>query len=122
MWRLHPVVLGGALWAVLAFIHIRRGLRRRGVKAEVISTLHLPERAGIGVGGALNRLQPSCLERVLILQKWGASHGSYRDVIVGVPKSGFGQETAHAWFDGAESGEPYVPIYKFPAPLARVGR
>jgi hypothetical protein len=118
MWRLRPPVLAGALWAVVALILIRRDLRGQGVQASVISTFGLSKgkRASAGVAGALARLHPSCLEEVLILQKWRAALGDHRDVIVGVPKSGFTNQTAHAWLVGAESGELYIPIHTFRAP------
>jgi hypothetical protein len=111
-------VLCGALWATFACAVVRRDLRRRGVQARVISTLGLPKGAGVGVAGAMTRLRPSCLEKALILQKWGASQGNARDVVVGVPKKGFGDDTAHAWLEG-ESEDMYVPIYRFPAPVER---
>jgi Transglutaminase-like superfamily len=119
MWRLRPKVLCGALWATVAYARIRRDLRNRGVRATVISTWRLPRSSGLGVSGALARLHPSCLEKALIQQRWQAAHGIRLDVVVGVPKTGFAGGPAHAWLDGFESADEYVPIHTFPAPSAR---
>jgi hypothetical protein len=109
-------VLCGAAWATFAWAGIRWDLRRRGVQARVIPTFGLARGAGLGVSAAMTRLRPTCLEKALVLQRWRASHGDPRDVVVGVPKNGFGVDTAHAWLSGLESAERYLPIYTFPAP------
>jgi len=48
----------------------------------------------------LKRLDPSCLERSLVLQRWLAAHGDYREIVIGV--TGADAFRAHAWLDGEE--------------------
>jgi hypothetical protein len=50
----------------------------------------------------LLRLRPhTCLEGALVRQRWLASHGCHRDIVIGVgaPSNGF---IAHAWLDGED--------------------
>ena len=67
----------------------------------------LPYRAVRGVNAVLRRRQPTCLERSLIMQRWLASQGSVRDVVIGVsgPSEDFG---AHAWLDGETDAESHA--------------
>jgi hypothetical protein len=59
----------------------------------------------------LRRLEPSCLERALVLQRWLAAHGEPRVVVIGVTAA---QDfRAHAWLDG----EPAPGFHE----IARVG-
>jgi hypothetical protein len=52
----------------------------------------------------LRRLEPSCLERALVLQRWLAARGDPREVVIGVtaPDAHF---EAHAWLDGESPRE-----------------
>lgn len=49
--------------------------------------------------GVLHRRRATCLVRALVRQRWDASQGKPRDLIIGVipPSRGF---RAHAWLDG----------------------
>jgi Transglutaminase-like superfamily len=106
--RADPAVLAGAAWAVIAVRGVRRDLRRRPVDdARVPAPPPLPARARRGVDAVLRRLEPSCLERALVLQRWLAARGEPRDVVIGVTApSDF---RAHAWLEG-ESGPGFTEI------------
>jgi hypothetical protein len=68
---------------------------------------------------ALLRRRPSstCLERALVRQRWLASHGSRRDVVIAVqaPDDAF---QAHAWVDGDpdEQEGSFHELLRLPAP------
>jgi Transglutaminase-like superfamily len=65
----------------------------------------LPPRAARGVHAILRRQDPSCLERSLVLQRWLASQGELRAVVVGVSTPE--DFRAHAWLEGeAVTGGP----------------
>jgi hypothetical protein len=92
--------LRAAVWTVRALWQVRRSLRRRGVAgAQVIAPPALPDAARRGMHAVLRRSGRSCLERMLVLQRWNAAHGQPAEVVIGVhgPPSGF---RAHAWLDG----------------------
>jgi hypothetical protein len=57
---------------------------------------------GRGVQAMLRRLEPSCLERALVLQAWLRSQGSDRAVVIGVTAPG-GGFVAHAWLEGEDA-------------------
>ena len=96
---LDPRVLRAAGWAALAVRSARRQLRGRPVHAvRVPDPPALPRRAERGVNAVLRRLEPSCLERSLVLQRWLAAQGEQRTVVVGV--SSPREFRAHAWLDG----------------------
>lgn len=117
MWRLHPSVLRGALWAVIALIEVRIAVRRDGVSARIHRSPHLSRRAAPGVLGVLNRTSPTCLERALVLQAWRRSQGDCRDVVIGVPRDGLGNRPAHAWVDGTDprSATEYIELHRLRA-------
>lgn len=123
MWRLRPTVLLGALWAALAARIVRRELRTNGMNARVPRPPRLGRWAGRGVGGALARLSPTCLERALVLQAWMASEGTMRDVVIGLPPDGLRSQPADAWVDGTESWSAanYLELHRLP-PSVRAGR
>jgi hypothetical protein len=56
----------------------------------------------------LRRLEPSCLGRALVLQRWLASQGALREVVIGVTAPG-ADFRAHAWLDG-ESAPDFQEI------------
>ena len=92
--------LRGAWWAWRAVRCVRRDLKRRPLaNVHVPAPRALPARAGRGVLAVLRRLEPTCLERSLVLQRWLAAHGDARPVVVGVrsPAAAF---SAHAWLEG----------------------
>lgn len=89
---------------------MRASLPRDGLDARVAPPPELPDSALRGVEGLLSRVaKPTCLERALILQRWMASHGDPRAVVVGVATDqGF---EAHAWVQGYdEVGERYSEL------------
>jgi hypothetical protein len=98
--RLDPAALRGAWWALRAVRRARRELRARPVAA-----VRLPAPPGIPAGGdrgvqaVLRRLEPSCLERALVLQRWLAARGERRAVVIGVTATD-PVFRAHAWLDG----------------------
>jgi hypothetical protein len=62
----------------------------------------------------MSRLSPSCIERSLVNQSWLSAHGTYVDVIVGVPRTGMSNGDAHAWLDTYEdfNHEKFVEIHR----------
>jgi hypothetical protein len=93
--------LRAALWATRELRRVRRDLVSLPLDAvQVPEPPALPDRAARGVFAALRRVEPSCLERSLVLQRWMASHGDPRDVVVGV--SAPGAFRAHAWLAGEQ--------------------
>jgi hypothetical protein len=89
-----------AIWAWWVYHRARRQLVRAGVDA-----VRLPapppssgERQQV-VLGVLRRVEATCLERALVLQRWHAGRRTCRILVIGVtaPSSGF---RAHAWLDG----------------------
>jgi transglutaminase superfamily protein len=98
--KLDPSVLSAAGWALLALARVRQQLGKTGVQQlNVPKPPPLPARARRGVVSALRRSRATCLMRAVILQKWDASHGDRRDLVIGVtaPSEGF---RAHAWLEG----------------------
>jgi Transglutaminase-like superfamily len=95
------IVARCAWWAALAVRRVRRQLRVRPVyEVRLSQPPAAPERRGErGVRAVLRRLEPSCLERALVLQRWLASRGDPREVVIGVtaPTADF---RAHAWLEG----------------------
>jgi Transglutaminase-like superfamily len=91
--------LRAALWALRALQAARRQLREDGLRdLRVPAPPRLPESAARGVRLVLRRRTHTCLEEALVLQRWLATRGVARDVIVGVRSpADFG---AHAWLDG----------------------
>jgi hypothetical protein len=95
------VTLRAAVWASRALRRVRRDLQQQPLRAvRVPAPPTLPEHAARGVFVALRRVDPSCLERSLVLQRWMASQGDPREVVVGV--SAPGAFRAHAWLAGEQ--------------------
>jgi hypothetical protein len=99
--------LRAAWWTWRSLRTTRRRLRSTpytlvGVAAPPV----LPASAGRGVHAILRRTEPTCLERSLVLQRWRASHGDQRDVVIGVTAPGAGF-AAHAWLDDEAPGAAY---------------
>ena len=63
----------------------------------------LPLSAGIGMEAAMSRFQATCLEAALVRQRWLASHGDRRDIVIGVSTNGIREQPAHAWVEGTDS-------------------
>jgi hypothetical protein len=103
--RLDPAALLGAWWALRAVRRARRELRTGPVEAVRLPLPpRLPTGGERGVHAVLRRLEPSCLERALVLQRWLAARGQPRAVVIGVTAPGPGFR-AHAWLDGEAAPE-----------------
>src|ERR1700733_1982865 len=95
-------------WAVVAVNLTRRRVRRDGLRGSAPPSTWLPVQGEPGVVAVLNRLEPTCLERSLVLQRWLSDHGRPLDVIIGV-KTVVTDNTevrAHAWLE-PESNDGY---------------
>lgn len=109
-----------ALWTLRALARTRRRLRAGDLKTITVEAPPpLPAEAVRGVRGVLRRVDQTCLERALVLQRWLAAHGERRDVVIGVaaPASDF---RAHAWLDGDPPTESngYTELLRLPARVA----
>ncbi len=103
--RLDPAALQGAWWTLRAVRRARRELRADSVAAiRLPAPPDLPDRAERGVSAVLRRLEPSCLERALVLQRWLVSRDDPRAVVIGVTAPG-DDFRAHAWLDGEPAPE-----------------
>ena len=96
--RSAPATLRAAWWAHRAVRAARRTLRTDGVRATVLPPPDLPTGARRGVDAVLRRLEPTCLERSLVLQAWLAAQRVPCEVVIGVA-TGEGGVRAHAWLD-----------------------
>lgn len=110
--------LRAAWWAYRALSEARRQLPRRELAGVALSPPPpLPPHASRGVSALLRRREHSCLEAALVQQRWLASRGERRDVIIGVtsPVGGF---DAHAWLDGDHTGQEVSlhELTRLPAP------
>jgi transglutaminase superfamily protein len=113
--RLHPLTLRAAWWTARSLRRARRDLQRRPyTEVRISAPPPLPAQAARGVTAVLRRTSPTCLERALVLQRWLASHGSARDVVIGVTSSADGF-AAHAWLDGEEHGGEYAELTRLSA-------
>jgi Transglutaminase-like superfamily len=101
MSRAAPSTLRAAWWSLRAVRRARRELRQVPVdRVRLPEPPSLPAAAGRGVHAVLRRLEPSCLERSLVLQRWLAAHGDPRAVVIGVTAADAFR--AHAWLDGED--------------------
>jgi hypothetical protein len=99
--------LRAAWWTWRSVRSTRRRLRRVPYDAvRVAAPPPLPSSAIRGVHGVLRRVEPTCLERSLVLQRWLAEHGAAPDVVIGVSAPG-PAFAAHAWLDGEAPGRRY---------------
>jgi len=107
--------LRAALWAQRALFLARRSLRNSGLEGVVVpEPPRLPAAAGRGVEAVLRRKPNTCLERAFVLQRWQASQGDPREVVIGVRgKSATFQ--AHAWLDGDPSDGSFEELLRVPA-------
>ena len=102
------------IWALRAIILTKRRLRRDGLSAVVVpEPPRLPAHARRGVSIVLRHRRPTCLERALVLQRWLASRGTVRDVVIGVTGTSGGFQ-AHAWVEGEPIGEKFHELTRVP--------
>lgn len=99
--RLSPATWRAAWWAARSVRSARTALRADGVRAVVAAPPALPAGARRGVDAVLRRLEPTCLERCLVLQAWLAAHRVPCEVVVGIAAGAAGAAgvRAHAWLD-----------------------
>jgi len=117
MRRVDLPTLRAAWWAQGALRRARRTLRRHGISAATVDAPpQLAAEAGRGVFAVLRRTPATCLERALVLQRWYASHGSERDVIIAISGS-TDDFAAHAWVDGEPDVEAgaFEELLRLPA-------
>jgi hypothetical protein len=103
-------------WAATETRSIRRRVPSEGATARVpVPDLPAP-RGWLGVRLAIAVLQPTCLERALVIQAWVAAYGNPPDVVIGVRRRN-GSVEAHAWVDGSDPwyDPSYAEIARFPA-------
>jgi hypothetical protein len=110
-----PSCVSTMVWAVFALSMTRRRVRRDGLHGSPPPSTWLPARGEPGVAAVLNRLEPTCLERSLVLQRWLADHGHPLDVIIGVKADP--EVRAHAWLE-PEHHDGYTDLHRL-APPAR---
>ena len=109
--------LRAALWTQRALLQARYRLRRHSVEHVSVSPPpRLPSSAGRGVAALLRRRRHTCLERVLVLQRWEAAQGRPREIVIGVT-GGSTNFTAHAWLDGDPDNDEqsYHELMRLPA-------
>jgi hypothetical protein len=102
-------------WAWRALRSARAQLRAGAVRdVRVPSPPTVPPTAARAVRRVLRSQSPSCLERALVLQRWLASAGDARDVVVGTEGGARGDFTAHAWLEGEPQpeGRRYVEMIR----------
>jgi hypothetical protein len=95
--------LRGFWWADRALRAARRGLSGCGrISALALPVApRLPAGGGRGVEALLRLRRHTCLEEALVRQRFLASHGACRDIVIGV-RSGREGFVAHAWLEGGE--------------------
>jgi Transglutaminase-like superfamily/Coenzyme PQQ synthesis protein D (PqqD) len=113
------VTARAALWALRAVIVTKRRLRTTNVRDIVVpAPPALPPEARRGVSIILRRRKATCLERALVLQRWLASQGVQRDVVIGVTGTASGFE-AHAWLEGEAAAAKFHELTRVPYGVAR---
>ena len=112
------------LAALRAFWWADRALRaaRQELSSGRMSGLALPAVPCLPVGGRrgvearLRLRRHTCLEQALVRQRFLATHGAPRDVVIGVrsSRSGF---VAHAWLEGEEdpASTHFLELTRLPA-------
>ena len=89
----------GAWWALRALRRVRRERARVAVDGLVVpAPPPLGPAARRGIDVVLRAASASCLERALVLQRWRASRGQVRAIVIGVTAPGAGFR-AHAWLE-----------------------
>jgi Transglutaminase-like superfamily len=114
---LQPCVFQAAWWTFKSTKDVRRQLAAGVARASVVSPPALPWRAGLGVDTVIARMGATCLEGAMVRQRWLAAHGVLRDVVIGLPATGFGSTPAHAWVDGFDpvGSDLHAELYRIPA-------
>ena len=106
----------GGLWALRACAAAHRGLRTTALdELELPPVPDLPRAAGRGVHAVVRRTRWSCLERAIVRQRWLASQGTARDLVIGVRHGP--PFAAHAWLEGdpATASAGFEELSRHPA-------
>lgn len=110
--------LRAALWTVRSLVRARRLLRAgelERVQSRLSEPPRVPDPADRGVYAILRRKPNTCLERALVLQRWLASRGTPRDVVIGV-SGGTRDFKAHAWLEGEAVSPSFTEVTRLPTP------
>lgn len=107
--------LAGVAWTVPAVVVTKRRLKRDGINTKAPAAPRLGQGSLRGVMAVIGRLEPTCLERSLVLQSYLRAQGTPREVVIGV-RVGDDGFAAHAWLDGEEAGygAGYEEIHRLP--------
>jgi hypothetical protein len=93
------------LWADASLRAARRELKSGPLSAVALPPApRLPGRGTRGVQALLRLRRHTCLEEALVKQRFLASQGAHRDVVIGVRSGRDGGFVAHAWLDGEADG------------------
>lgn len=99
-----------ALWTWRALRSTRAQLAAGAVRDVFVPTPPvLPDGSARAVRQVLARVEPSCLERSLVLQRWLAAHGRPLDVVIGTRGGSGGDFAAHAWLE-SEPQDTYIEM------------
>jgi hypothetical protein len=104
-------------WADRALRATRQGLRSGRMFGLALPKVpRLPEGGTRGVEARLRLRGHTCLEQALVRQRFLASQGAPRDVVIGVQSSCTGF-VAHAWVDGEDdpAARQFVELTRLPA-------
>lgn len=96
------------VWALKELRSVHRRLPVDGTRTRVPAAEGMGPRGWWGVRCAIAALNPTCLERALLLQAWRGGYTEAPDVVIGVRK-GVNDVEAHAW---VERNDPWFdPTY-----------
>ncbi len=105
-----------AAWTWSEARRLPESLRRQGMAA--VDTIRrpppVPPRHRSTVAVILRLAGANCLERSAILQRWETDHDGGRPLLVGVARDSQGELAAHAWLEGEEQGDGYLPLHRRP--------
>jgi hypothetical protein len=108
--------LRGGVWAARAALSAHRQLRSVELdRVQLPAVPVLSRGAGRGVRRVLRLTRSTCLERALVRQRWLASRGDARDLVIGVRAGP--PFAAHAWLEGdpPASSAGYDELSRHPA-------
>lgn len=85
-------------WAVRQLRSVHRRLPIEGTETRIRRPVRPGPHGWWGVRLAIFVVNPTCLERSLLLQSWMGAYGDAPDVVIGV-RSGSNGVEAHAWIE-----------------------
>jgi hypothetical protein len=111
-----PARWRAAGWAVGALRAARAELRAYGTAYRPLAPVPIEAQGRGAVELVLSLRRATCLERSVVLQAWDAAHGTSRDVVIGVAKTG-SSVNAHAWLAGEDANNAgFTEITRIPVP------